>query len=292
MDRVTSKEIIKNLIDVGYTLSEISKYTTISRSTLSNILKNGIESNVVVTSKLENFFKANIEEVELGYFADVKNRTTSLIYTPDGFQKAIGFLDKGVLHCYSIKTEHYEIVAADEHLIQLADNSWIKANLLSIGSKLLTESGIEEIISIEDAGDINCYDVTIDHKNHRYFIDGISSHNTGKSKIAATIAANALNECDYDAIFYFDSEGGGLKEFFENCGCDTDKVFQILVSSVEDAQLQILKTYSQIEEYKKEDPDVKFLCILDSLGALVPEKLLRDANNDKVASEMRTDVLN
>ena len=71
---------------------------------------------------------------------------------------------------------------------------------------------------------------------------------TGKSKIAATIAANALNECDYDAIFYFDSEGGGLKEFFENCGCDTDKVFQILVSSVEDAQLQILKTYSQIEE--------------------------------------------
>ena len=88
MDKVTSKEIIKNLIDVGYTLSEISKHTTISRSTLSNILKNGIESNVVVTSKLENFFKANIEEVELGYFADVKNRTTSLIYTPDGFQKA------------------------------------------------------------------------------------------------------------------------------------------------------------------------------------------------------------
>lgn len=121
-------------------------------------------------------------------------------------------------------------------------------------------------------------------------LGGASS--TGKSKIAATIAANALNECDYDAIFYFDSEGGGLKEFFENCGCDTDKVFQILVSSVEDAQLQILKTYSQIEEFKKEDPDVKFLCILDSLGALVPEKLLRDANNDKVASEMRTDVQN
>ena len=43
-------------------------------STLSNILKTGTESNVVVTSKLEDFFKANIEEVELGYFADVKNR--------------------------------------------------------------------------------------------------------------------------------------------------------------------------------------------------------------------------
>ena len=45
--------------------------------------------------------------------------------------------------------------------------------------------------------------------------------------------------------------------------------------------------FGQYKEFKKEDPDVKFLCILDSLGALVPEKLLKDANNDKVASEMR-----
>lgn len=42
-----------------------------------------------------------------------------------------------------------------------------------------------------------------------------------------------------------------------------------------------------IQEYKKEDPNCKFLCVLDSLGALVAEKVLRDADKDKVASEMR-----
>ena len=108
---------------------------------------------------------------------------------------------------------------------------------------------------------------------------------SGKSLISAFIAANALKE-GYDAVFYFDSEGGGLKSFFEGVGCDTEKVIQILVSSVEEAQLQILKTFKMIQEYKEENADAKFLCVLDSLGALVAEKVLRDADKDKVASEM------
>ena len=109
---------------------------------------------------------------------------------------------------------------------------------------------------------------------------------SGKSLISAFIAANALKE-GYDAVFYFDAEGGGLKSFFEGVGCDTEKVIQVLVSSIEDAQLQILKTFNMIQEYKEEDPNAKFLCILDSLGALVAEKVLRDAEKDKVVSEMR-----
>lgn len=110
---------------------------------------------------------------------------------------------------------------------------------------------------------------------------------SGKSLIAATIAANALKD-GYDAVFYFDSEGGGLKGFFENCGCDTEKVMQILVESVEDAQIKILKTYNEIQEFKKDNPEARFLCILDSLGALVTEKLIRDSEKDKVAGEMRS----
>ena len=95
-------------------------------------------------------------------------------------------------------------------------------------------------------------------------------------------------------MFYFDSEGGGLKGFFEGVGCDTEKIIQILVESVEDAQIQILKTFKMIQEYKEEDPNCKFLCVLDSLGALVAEKVLRDADKDKVASEMggRSKIVN
>lgn len=112
---------------------------------------------------------------------------------------------------------------------------------------------------------------------------------TGKSLLAALIMSNALKQ-GFDHIFYFDSEGGGNNEFFENVGCDSSKIEQILVSSVEDAQLKILEVYNGIkdlyESTKQDEQKPKFLCVLDSLGALVAEKLLNDAEKGKVASQM------
>ena len=64
--------------------------------------------------------------------------------------------------------------------------------------------------------------------------------------LAALIISNALKQ-GFDHIFYFDAEGGGSNEFFENVGCDSSKIEQILVSSVEDAQLKILEVYNGIK---------------------------------------------
>jgi RecA/RadA recombinase len=109
---------------------------------------------------------------------------------------------------------------------------------------------------------------------------------SGKSFLAAQVAANALNEQDYDVIFYFDSEGGAMQEFFINRGCDTSKIEQVLVESVEDSVVKILSTYKQIEEFKEKDPTFKALFILDSLGALVANKFINDAASGKVVSDM------
>ena len=110
---------------------------------------------------------------------------------------------------------------------------------------------------------------------------------SGKSLVTATIAANALNEENFDMIFYFDSEGGGSRDFFESRGCDSAKVEHILVDSVEDAAVKIISTYDAIVNYKKLNPDMKFLCILDSLGALVSKKMINDAvEKGKQVSEM------
>ncbi len=112
-------------------------------------------------------------------------------------------------------------------------------------------------------------------------------NSVGKSLIAAHIMANALKS-GYDYVFYFDSEGGALREFFENVGCDPDLIEHILVENVEDAQLQIMRVYNLIKEYKEKNPDkdMKFLCVLDSLGGLVAEKTMTDADKGKVVSEM------
>lgn len=109
---------------------------------------------------------------------------------------------------------------------------------------------------------------------------------TGKSFIAAQIAANAINHQDFHNIFYFDSEGGAMESFFKGRGCDTSKIEQILVDSVQDAAVKILAVYKLIEKFKEENPDYKALMILDSLGALVNSKFINDAEGGKVASEM------
>lgn len=107
----------------------------------------------------------------------------------------------------------------------------------------------------------------------------------GKSLIAATLIANAQKDgCQH--VFYFDSEGGAGRQFFENAGCDPESIEQILVENVEDAEIKILDTFNMIMEYKEKDPEARFLCVLDSLGALVASKLLTDAQKGKVAQDM------
>jgi len=109
---------------------------------------------------------------------------------------------------------------------------------------------------------------------------------TGKSFMAAQIASNALNKLHYHNIFYFDSEGGGLRKFFEARGCDPAKIEHVLLDSVEDATVKILQTFTAVQEFKKEMPEYKTLFILDSLGGLVTNKFINDATSGKVVSDM------
>lgn len=171
------------------------------------------------------------------------------------------------------------------------------ANIKSFLNKLRNETGA---VSFKDSryGKVSHYIDTGSYALNRIISGSIhggfpagrviiiaGNSETGKSRIAATCMASALKS-GYEHIFYFDSEGGALCQFFENVGCDPDMIDQILVKSVEDAQLKILQVYNEIMEFKKENPDAKFLCVLDSLGGLVAEKVLLDADKGKVASEM------
>lgn len=112
----------------------------------------------------------------------------------------------------------------------------------------------------------------------------------GKSLIAARIIRNALDD-GYKHIFYFDSEGGGLKKFFQNMGCDLDRIEHILVNTVEECTVKVNKLYKLIELHKREHPDDKFLIILDSLGNLVTEKFYTDAMGVKKTNNKIPDAV-
>lgn len=289
---VISKENVINctvrLNEVCYSGNDIFRNSGISSRTFNRFLRiENFNTTQATLDKIYSFYLSRIFSIEIGDLEKMDTRDY-LVSTPDGWQRAGKFFNKGALKCYQFTTENNKtLTASEKHLIQLDNGEWKPVNLLSIGDTILTIDGNSKITSINELPDlIDCVDIEILHENHRYYCEGISSHNSGKSFVAAQCAANALNELNYDMIFYFDSEGGAMKQFFESRGCDPNKIEQVLVSSVEDATVKILAAYTQIEEYKKENPELKCLFILDSLGALVTNKFVTDASSGKVVSDM------
>ena len=109
---------------------------------------------------------------------------------------------------------------------------------------------------------------------------------SGKSLISCDVAANALNKNKFDVVYFFDGEGGAMKKMFQSRGCDLDLIEHILVDSVEDALIKIVTAFKEILEFQKSGEEYKALFILDSLGALITNKVISDVEKEKVAGDM------
>lgn len=103
----------------------------------------------------------------------------------------------------------------------------------------------------------------------------------GKSMIAISLAAHGIRDNGTQTVFYFDSEGGGSIEFFTSMGCDVTKVDHCLVDNIEDTTSKVIKTLKWIELVKKTHPNYKATIIVDSVGNLVPSKVIADAQAGK-----------
>ena len=109
---------------------------------------------------------------------------------------------------------------------------------------------------------------------------------TGKSLIAAQIVINAIKD-GYDRIFYVDSEGGMTRDFIEQSGVDMGVIEIMPVGSVEECHVLMLQTFEMIKEIQAEEPDARFLFVVDSLGALIANKLIEDATKqNRMAGDM------
>ncbi len=317
---------VETLVEFGFTSDEIVSQTSIPNKLLSAsfskdrpkdiTLYEWIGRNLTNLTLIKVMLMSQMCEKELPIKLLANGNHEGLfVSSPDGLVRIANFFEKGEQDIWSVTTtskfsveqedgtfEEKErkltLECAAEHALQLTDteNEGIEKFVFvkDLNEYDITKVELEgsvypaAVTHIEDLKTKEmCYDIEVAHENHRYFAGGIASHNSGKSFIAANIAANALNEEDYDVIFYFDSEGGGLVEFFESRGCDPDKIEHVLVESVEDCAVKLLTTYKKLSEYKKDNPDAKFLCILDSLGMLVTDKTMVDAvEKGKQVSEM------
>ena len=115
--------------------------------------------------------------------------------SPDGFVPVSAFVDKGMWDEYVLLLNNGKTIRVNEnHLFETIDGWQYAKDLVHKKQEYLTEDGYQIGIVTKTGKQIPIVDITVDHENHRYYTDGVSSHNTGcgKSLGMCHMAAAAL----------------------------------------------------------------------------------------------------
>ena len=117
--------------------------------------------------------------------------------SPDGYVPVNFFINKGMYEEYILKIDGFEPIKCNaDHLFETSVG-WMKASHLYEKYQImhfLTENGYK-LGSVSKTGNqIPIVDINVNHPNHRYYTNGISSHNTGvgKSLFMCHVASSVL----------------------------------------------------------------------------------------------------
>lgn len=107
------------------------------------------------------------------------------VQTDTGFQKASYIHQTKAFQIYNIKLSNgYRLECADTHILFDKHMNEVFVKDLCIGDGVMTDLGIIPIVDITISQYKICMgDITIDDANHRYYSNGILSHNTTTSAI-------------------------------------------------------------------------------------------------------------
>lgn len=111
----------------------------------------------------------------------------------DGYVAAHEWRNKGIKPCIQLVTALCKsITVSTDHLFEMSNDLWKYAEFITVGEYVKTDNGVDEIVSVCRAKDQLVYDFHIDHENHRYLTNNISSHNSGagKSLFLANLGVN------------------------------------------------------------------------------------------------------
>ena len=127
--------------------------------------------------------------LSLGYEIEVDS--------PDGWVDVTLFVDKGRWKEYNLIIEDQIVVRCNENHLFETDFGWLSAKTIEEKlkeTKVLTKDGYKTAIVKKTKRKIPIVDINVDHKNSRYYTNGVSSHNTGvgKSIFLCDLAANYM----------------------------------------------------------------------------------------------------
>jgi len=212
-----------------------------------------------------------------------------LVHTPDGYQEVGMFVKKKERPIHSIKTNKgKEVKISNDHLFESIGNNkkneWKRTDKLKTGDFILSDTGYDMVVENTIVSHEEVYDWEILHPNHRYYVDGLSSHNTGKTFLCLNIIKEA-QAMGYD-IIYCDTEGAIDRKQVKKFGVDANRVRYQPLKTISDFKVFISNFVDLITKAKKNGSAPKVMIVVDSLGMLTTEKSVTDALKGKTASDM------
>ena len=117
--------------------------------------------------------------------------------SPDGYVPVNFFINKGMYDEYVLKVDGYDPVKCNaDHLFETSFG-WMKASHLYDKyqtNHFITKNGYKLGSVFKTGNQIPIVDINVNHPNHRYYTNGVSSHNTGvgKSLFMCHVASSVL----------------------------------------------------------------------------------------------------
>lgn len=141
-------------------------------------------------------------EIPIGHMQSLLESFDIEVDSPDGWVPVTHFVDKGEEKEYILElADHSErLRMSGKHLVE-TENGWMYAEDLQgfyeeNTVNVLTKNGLVPAYVFSTGRTIPIVDITVDHENHRYYTNGISSHNSGggKSLVMSHMAAGCLRD--------------------------------------------------------------------------------------------------
>lgn len=109
------------------------------------------------------------------------------IETPDGWQLLGAVVEKRNKNVFKLIFEDgKELICSSDHYFETKNGFKQLYDLFD--QEIYTKDGYTKLLSKENLGLDTVYDLEIIHSNHRYYTNGLVSHNTGKTAVAEGLA--------------------------------------------------------------------------------------------------------
>ena len=134
-----------------------------------------------------------VKELEINDFFDIVSDEKGIyeIETPQGWIEIGDLIKKSNKKCFLIRTKSgLQLGGSDDHYVETSDG-WKNLEEIDIHNCCVnTKNGEEEIVAKEYLEDQDTFDLEVKNDEHKYFANGIVSHNTGKTTIGHVICNN------------------------------------------------------------------------------------------------------